>query len=196
MINLIRKIRSARKLQAERRRLGVDLKRRDLFLMIFWGFTALRSNKALSAAADLPLASSSIVNSTTNIEHTLSAFLDTLIPHDKITPSATAAGVTDDMLTLAGKDKLIARLIMLGCQWLDLQTQVKFSELPDEARERILEWMSHANGNSLPRKFFDITRHMAMGFYYRKPAMWKGLPVTRPPQPFGYPDFHGVKHDG
>jgi hypothetical protein len=163
--------------------------------MIFWGFTALRSNKALSAAANLPLASSSIANASTDIEHTLSVFLDTLIPDDTITPSATAAGVTDDMLALAGKDRLMARLIMLGCQWLDLQTEMKFSELPADTRERILEWMSHATGNSLPRKFFDITRYMAMGFYYRKPAMWKRLPVTRPPQPLGYPDFHGAKHD-
>lgn len=195
MINLFRKIKSAGKIQAERRRIGVDLKRRDSLLMIFWGFTALRPNKTLLAAENLPLASSSTVKSITDVEHTLSIFLDTLIPDDNFTPSATAAGVTDDMLAFAEKDRLLGSFISLGCQWLDLQTGVKFSELPDDARERILEWMSRAKGNSLPRKFFDITRHLAMGFYYRKPDVWKGLPVTRPPQPFGYPDFHGVKHD-
>lgn len=195
MVNLFRKIKSAGKIQAERRRIGVDLKRRDSLLMMLWGFTALRSNKTLLAAENLPLAPSSAANSIADVEHTLSIFLDTLIPDDNITPSASSAGVTEDILAFATNDKLFGKFIALGCQWLNLQTGVRFSELPDDARGRIIEWMSHTKKNSLPRKFFDITRHLAMGFYYRKHASWKGLPVSRPPQPFGYPDFHGTKHD-
>lgn len=185
MISLFQKLNSANKNQTERRRLGIDLKRRDSLLMLFWGFTALRPSKNLLAAE----------NRTTDTKTNLSIFLDTLIPADHITPSASAVGVTDDILTIAANDKLLNKLITLGCQWLDLQTEVRFSELPEEYRIRLLEWMSNAGTNSLPRKFFVITRHLAMSHYYRKPDSWKGLPVSRPPQPIGYPDFGGRHHD-
>ena len=191
MISLFRKLSRYKKTQAKRQKLGIDLKRRDSLLIMFWSFTSLRSNKTLLAAENLPSTHSSPIKSTIAIEQALSSFLDTLIPADNISPSASQAGVTEDILNFSRNDKLLHKLITLGCQWLDLQTPVKFTELPEDVRERILTWMSQAKENSLPRKFFDITRHLSMGFYYRKPASWKGLPITRPPQPLGYPDFQG-----
>ena len=120
---------------------------------------------------------------------TLTAFLDTLIPADAASPSASEAGVTDRLMAEAGRDPTYARLIQVGCRWIDVQTGGEFAGAPEAARILVAEWMSKAALDTPPRRFFDLVRDHALALYYTVPASWRGSPFERPPQPIGYPEI-------
>ena len=167
------------------------LRRRDFILLAGWGLFSLKPARGLaeSLSASRRLANSPL--SPITIGPTLDAFLDILIPADEFTPSASQTGMTIHMLNDAKNDTLYNKLLTLGCKWLDLQTVIPFNQLPENTKIRIVEWMSQAESNSLPRKFFELHRARAMQYYYSDTRSWVSLPVTRPPQPLGYPDFEG-----
>jgi hypothetical protein len=52
---------------------------------------------------------------------------------------------------------------------------------------KIVQWMSEADWNQIPRRFYELMRQVAIEVYYTDPAAWAGLALQRPPQPFGYP---------
>ena len=168
------------------------LRRRDLFRLAAWSIFSLQPVKTL---AILP-ASAAVTGDTARQRKpdtltTLSTFLDTLIPADGLTPSATSAGVLTDLQAYMSRHRMYIRFIRLGCRWLDKQAPAGFDAMTEVERIKLLDRMSRARVNSLPRRFFDIMRYQAMNYYYSKPVAWKGLPVNRPPQPLGYRDFQG-----
>jgi len=119
---------------------------------------------------------------------TLSGFLDTLLPADEYSPSASALGTPDRLLAEAERDPLYLRLIRAGCEWIDLQTQGEFAGAPEAARGLVVDWMSKAPRDSVPRRFFDLVRDHALVLYYSTPAGWRGTGFEHPPQPLGYPE--------
>lgn len=123
----------------------------------------------------------------------LQTFIDTLIPADAESPSASQLGVLDDIQGVMKHDALFARLVVTGIQWLDINTQGRFDMLAAEERENVLRWMEQQQYDTIPRRFLEVLRDQVMLFYYAKPASWNGMEIQRPPQPIGYPAPSPVK---
>ena len=122
----------------------------------------------------------------------LGPYLDTLIPEDS-TPSATQLGVDKALIDLARKRPQVARLIGLGCAWLDAQASERgaegFAALDAAGREAVVALAEQSPARSLPRAFFELTQRQAFSHYYAQPAAWNGLGFAGPPQPMGFLDF-------
>lgn len=118
---------------------------------------------------------------------TLAAFLDTLLPADAQSGSASALKVDRKLWVLAAGDARFARLLALGCRWLDMTGTGSFADLSPADRIRVVEWMAGSEWNEIPRRFYELVRQVAVEFYYSDPAAWGGLPIRTPPQPLGYP---------
>jgi hypothetical protein len=119
-------------------------------------------------------------------------YLDTLIPADS-TPSASQLGTDQAILTIARGQRGIARLVSLGCAWLDQQAAERgagdFANLPEAERPAVIALAEASPERSLPRMFFAFTQGEAFTHYYAQPAAWQGLGFDGPPQPVGFPDF-------
>lgn len=118
---------------------------------------------------------------------TLAAFLDVLLPRDALSGSATDLQVDAQLLALAKSDARLARLIGLGCQWLNLTGGPPFAQLTPEQQIAVVDWMSQSDWNEIPRRFYELVRQLASELYFSDPRSWVGLPIQRPPQPAGYP---------
>lgn len=130
---------------------------------------------AVAAAAPSPLEKTSFA-----------AFLDVLLPRDSLSGSATDLRVDKQLWDLAADDARFRRLIGLGCQWLNATGGPPFAELDAGQQIAVVEWMSHADWNEVPRRFYELVRQTAVEVYYSDPAAWRGLSIERPPQPLGY----------
>lgn len=118
---------------------------------------------------------------------TFSAFLDTLLPRDALSGSATDLRVDAKLWAFSELDPRFHRLLELGCRWLNMTGGAGFSDLMPEQQVAIIEWMSRSDWNEVPRRFYELMRQSAIETYYSEPAAWAGLSLQRPPQPFGYP---------
>ena len=130
----------------------------------------------------------------------LPAFLDTLIPEDS-SPSASQLDVNGDLVKKASQEADFERLLVLGCAWLDKQSQKLgqrgFENLDEASRITIVQIAEQSAERSLPRVFFTAVRHFAFGIYYAHPEAWLSLGYSGPPQPAGFLDFAdppGIPH--
>jgi hypothetical protein len=119
-------------------------------------------------------------------------YLDTLIPADS-TPSASQLGADQAILALVQRQQRIARLVGLGCVWLDQQAAERgaadFAALAQPDREAVVALAEGSPSSSLPRTFFAFTQQQVFAHYYSQPQSWQGLGFDGPPQPGGFPDF-------
>ena len=119
-------------------------------------------------------------------------YLDTLIPADS-TPSASQLGVDQAIIGIARQQPRMARLVALGCAWLDQQAAERgaadFAALPQAEREAVVALAEGSSQRSLPQAFFGFTQREAFTHYYAQPAAWAGLGFDGPPQPRGFLDF-------
>lgn len=142
----------------------------------------------LASGCLVSLVSSPAFGQTATIEReTLDAVIDTLLPADDVTPSATALGVSDELMSLAPKGSSLHRLLALGTTWLDTLDARSFAELPAETRHDVLRYMERADYNEVPGRFFHLLRQMAFEIYYAQPQTYAGLALNPAPQPEGYP---------
>jgi hypothetical protein len=122
----------------------------------------------------------------------LAPYLDTLIPADS-TPSASQLGADEAIIALARRRERLARLVGLGCAWLDQQAVERgaadFAALPQAEREAVVALAEGSPPRSVPRAFFSFTQHQVFTHYYAQPESWQGLGFDGPPQPVGFPDF-------
>lgn len=123
-----------------------------------------------------------------SIEPTLVALLDTLLPRDTLSGSASDLGVPNEILAESSRNALYNRLVHAGCQWLDHAAEGSFANASPQVREVIVAWAAQSDWNQVPRRFYELIRQRALGLYYSKPAAWGGTPISRPPQPIGYPE--------
>lgn len=146
----------------------------------------------LTALAPLRLGAAESVADRLQRGQVLRGFLDTLLPADG-TASATELGVDRLLLEQAADDPALARLIALGCDWLDQAARrhgkPDFPSLSEPRREALLAEAEQATIGSVPGAFFHTLRHHAFGHYYADPRTWTALGYTGPPQPIGFPDF-------
>ncbi|SEM21679.1 Gluconate 2-dehydrogenase subunit 3 [Roseovarius tolerans] len=142
----------------------------------------------LASGCLVSLVSSPAVGQTATIERkTLDAVIDTLLPADDLTPSATELGVSDELMLLASKGSSLHRLFALGTTWLDTLDARSFAELPSETRQDVLRYMERADYNEVPGRFFQLLRQMTVEIYYAQPQTYAGLSLNPAPQPEGYP---------
>jgi hypothetical protein len=118
---------------------------------------------------------------------TFAAFLDVLLPDDGVTPAASALGVPDGIEEIAGDVEPLRRLIALACDWLDQVADAPFHALADTDQQAIVTWMSTADYNQVPRRFYHLTRQLAVELAYADATGVAGLPLAAAPQPLGYP---------
>lgn len=129
-----------------------------------------------------------LVASDRNIAPTLAAFLDTLLPRDATSGSASDLAIPNAILAESHNDPLFTRLLQTGCQWLDLAAEGRFADATPRVREVIVAWAAESDWDGVPRRFYELLRQRALERYYSNPEAWGGLPLTRPPQPIGYPE--------
>lgn len=118
---------------------------------------------------------------------TLRAFVDLLLPRDSYCGSASDYHVDRQLLALAGRDPQFAKLLALGCQWLDMTGTIAFADLPAADQATVVRWMADSDWNQIPRRFYELLRQLAVEIYYSDQRAWNGLPLSAPPQPLGYP---------
>ena len=123
-----------------------------------------------------------------SLEPALAAFIDTLLPADDMSPAASELGIAKTMLAESAADELYTRLITVGCAFLDRAAEGKFAESNARVRDVIVTWMTEADYDEVPRRFYEVVRQRAVELYYSRTEGWGGLPIRRPPQPLGYPD--------
>lgn len=134
----------------------------------------------------LAVAASASVGSAAE-RRTLAAFLDTLLPRDALSASATGLGVDEGLWAYAREDGQFGQLLALGCTWLDQTQGPLFHALAEAQQIAIVRWMADSDWQQIPRRFYELTRQLAVEIYYSHPASWGGLALQRPPQPIGYP---------
>jgi len=166
-----------------------NLTRRQFLQVLLWSLFAIRPSSALAKA--VPEIAASSKGPRTAFEQSLRAFVDVLIPADAFSPAASAVGVDAQIIALSKNDYRFRKLLSVGFKWLDSQMPGGFAQLPEDAQIRVVDWMSQADGNSLPRRLFEILRYESMSFYYADHRSWQGLSIQRPPQPIGYSDHAG-----
>lgn len=122
----------------------------------------------------------------------LAPYLDTLLPADRWSPSATGLGVDALLAAKAARDAGYRRLLVDGCGRLDRGARRlggrDFAALPERRREALVTLIAMARPGSAQRIFFETTRSDAFVYYYARPESWAGLGYDGPPQPNGYPD--------
>lgn len=117
----------------------------------------------------------------------LAAFLDTLLPGEQFSGSATDLHVDREIWAFAATDAQFRKLLGIGCQWLDMTGSKHFADLEMQQRIAIVTWMAQADWNQVPRRFYELLRQVSLELYYSRIDAWAGLPIQSPPQPRGYP---------
>ena len=156
----------------------------------------LRLLVSLSAylPASLLLAAPTVESTRTVSIGALGPFLDTLLPEDD-TPSATQLGVDKEIIERMQRSKRLAKIVVLGCAWLDQQAgelgAEAFATLEATQHESIVTIAENSASRSLPLVFFSTTRQLAFQSYYAHPETWQDLNYAGPPQPKGFLDQAG-----
>lgn len=121
-----------------------------------------------------------------DVAATFTAFCDTLVPADELSPSASALGVPARILAEVEANPMLQRLVGFSAAWLDQAAAGDFARADEGLRDGIVEAMSALPWEAPQRRFFDLMRDLVMGYYYSQPAALKGLATDQPPQPAGY----------
>ena len=141
----------------------------------------------LVAASLLPM-SPHLVGAQTHSDKdaALDAFLDILLPADADTPSASTLQIGAEIREIIPPDSLSWKLLNLGSKWLDSLDAQAFAAMPLETQTKIVTWMSTANVDEIPGRFYQVIRLFAVELYYARPEAISGLPLQVAPQPQGY----------
>ncbi len=117
----------------------------------------------------------------------LGAVLDTLVPADEFSPSASDLGLESEMERLIADNDLLTRLFVAALGWLDEVGSRPFRELDEERQVEILTAMAASDYNRIPGRFFHIVRALTVELYFARPEAISGYPLNPAPQPAGYP---------
>jgi hypothetical protein len=142
-----------------------------------------------ATAAAAPTCSSAARPATSDpLIATLTAFVDTLLPRDALTPAASELGVAAAVLRQSSANADYRRLVEDGCAWLDRAASGNFAAASPAIRVEAVTRMTALPWEAPPRYFYEALRQRALELYYSDPRSWGGLAIVRPPQPVGYPD--------
>ena len=122
---------------------------------------------------------------------TLAAAVDTLIPADAQTPSASTLGVAQLIANQADADSAFRPWLVEGLKWFDQGVSGSYVLRDASARTELMQTLADSPIGSQTRIFFELLRLRTMTAYYADPRSRVGLAIERSPQPIGYPDFAG-----
>ena len=126
-------------------------------------------------------------------ERTLEAFLDTLIPADETSPSASEVGIDRKFLMIARQNANGRKLLNAGLTWLNEQAKKagarNFAALTGAQRERIVRRAEQAEQGTVPHLFFTASQNGVFFHYYAEPESWPAIHYDGPPQPLGFLDY-------
>ena len=120
-------------------------------------------------------------------KQTLGAYLDVLLPADDLTPAASALNVAEDLVQFASESPPFRQFLAVGTHWLNQTGRGPFHTLSLSDQERVVDWMSKADRDTLPGRFFLLVRLIGVEFYYSKPEVARAFGLNPAPQPAGYP---------
>lgn len=118
---------------------------------------------------------------------TLAAYLDILLPADDMSPAASALGVQHDLVDFTRDNAQLRQFLAMGTAWLNDTGRGPFHALPQDDQARVVEWMSRADRDTPPGRFFLLVRLAAVEFYYSKGEVAASFGLNTAPQPAGYP---------
>jgi hypothetical protein len=128
----------------------------------------------------------------------LRAWLEVLIPSDAISPGAGALQLELELIQVAQLKPKGSSLLLAGIYWAQQEASVlgadSFSQLSSAQAETVVAKAAAAERGTVARSFFEYSFGETKRLYYAKPESWRGLGITRPPQPMGYMDY-GEKLD-
>lgn len=117
----------------------------------------------------------------------LTAVLDTLLPADALTPSASALGVAREITDFIAGSEPLQRLFAAALDWMDAQGGRPFRELPAMQQAVLVQAMADSDPDRIPGRFYHVLRALAVEFHYARPEAIAGLALNPAPQPLGYP---------
>lgn len=117
----------------------------------------------------------------------LDAFTNVLLPGDAVSPSASSLAIADALLSEVEQGSMTERLIGAGTGFLDQVGPRPFADLPPVAQAEFVDWMSSADFNAIPGRFYHVIRLFTVAYYYSHPAVVASFPLNTAPQPWGYP---------
>lgn len=117
----------------------------------------------------------------------LASVVDTLLPADDVSPSASALGVDKDIADFVAENDMMTRLFAAALDWMDHLADRPFHDLTPSQQAEVLSFMESADFNAIPGRFYHILRALAVEFYYAQSEAVAGFPLNPAPQPNGYP---------
>lgn len=117
----------------------------------------------------------------------LASVVDTLLPADDASPSASALGVDKDIADFVAENDMMTQLFAAALDWMDNLADRPFHDLTPSQKTEILTFMESADFNAVPGRFYHILRALAVEFYYARSEAVVGFPLAPAPQPNGYP---------
>ena len=117
----------------------------------------------------------------------LAPVVDTLLPADDVSPSASALGVDKDIADFVAENDMMTRLFAAALDWMDHLADRPFRDLTPPEQTEVLTFMESADFNAIPGRFYHILRALAVEFYYARSEAVAGFPLDPAPQPNGYP---------
>jgi len=136
-----------------------------------------------------------VAQNITAFRQTFRAFIDTLLPADEFSKSASALGVDTAIIEFAESNKPYKLLIRQGCEWLNAAAKYegnragKFASLSTQNQIRIVQVAETTGaGKAGPARFLHTVLAHANGIYYSRPEVWQSLGYNGPPQPRGFID--------
>ena len=116
----------------------------------------------------------------------LASVVDTLLPADDVSPSASALGVDRDIADFVKENDMMTQLFVAALDWMDQLADMPFHDLEPSQQAEVLAFMESADFNAIPGRFYHILRALAVEFYYDRSGAISGFPLQPAPQPNGY----------
>ncbi len=163
---------------------------RRLLLGTFGTGLAGKALMPLRASADPPVAGTArnppLADALAHHRPTLTALVDTLLPDDGVTPSASALGVDDDLHDFLLALPEVHEPVLAVFDWLDAVGDRRFFRLSAPRQLHLVDLMAGVAPDMLEGWFYQSIRRAAIEFYYSKPEALVGLDLDAAPQPAGY----------
>lgn len=132
-------------------------------------------------------------NAHTMDEPDFAVLLDTLIPSDTISRSATEVGVHEFLTDLGQSVENYFLLLDEGMKWLTGRSRRtfarSFAQLDLDQRDALIGAALAEPVGTLPQVFMSRLRMDALTIYYAIPENWASLGFDGPIQPQGFSDF-------
>ncbi len=124
------------------------------------------------------------------LQPTLTALVDTIIPHDEFGPSASQVGAVEAVSARMGGSLRRQLRLRVFLAWLNLRSGGSFAAASEDRRLSLLNKIASGPQSSSHRRYLRQLREYTMHHYYGSASRAVGLGFVGPPQPDGHLDAH------